>query len=208
MAHRRLTTSFLLLRCYQRLHLRQGSTSLSTRQGAVVRWGIYLHSPPPPNETPSGDNDNGRGRRGRGRGRGRQRGEPSSDAFQPPVQPPVSDDQPSAPDPPGEGGPSKDHMPKSSGKRKAPPAAPFNPKRPFLQSSVSSCAVCETGQIAEGRKLAYYMEVAESMGGTDWFVGEVLRVSKGNWVDVEFADGKLWVSAKPSERGLRWVLFK
>ena len=40
----------------------------------------------------------------------------------------------------------------------------------------------------------------------DWYAGKVKRLStQGNhWADVEFSDGALWCSTKPSERDITW----
>ena len=55
-------------------------------------------------------------------------------------------------------------------------------------------------------RLAYYMELPDHMGGIEWYVGKVLKISKcGVWADTEFVDGKCWVRVLESERGLRWV---
>ena len=54
-----------------------------------------------------------------------------------------------------------------------------------------------------GKQLAYFMILTDEKGGTDWHVGEVKRLCKPHWADVEFLDGKLWCAVKPSERGAR-----
>ena len=56
-----------------------------------------------------------------------------------------------------------------------------------------------------GTKVAFYMQLPEDKGGIEWYLGSVARMSRSNWVDVEFPDGKLWCSMKPSERGTQWV---
>ena len=38
----------------------------------------------------------------------------------------------------------------------------------------------------------------------DWYVGDVLRITKPHWCDVNYADGKLWMRTKISERGELW----
>jgi hypothetical protein len=56
--------------------------------------------------------------------------------------------------------------------------------------------------IAVGDTLAYTFHVN---GNADWFGGEVLRLSKPHWEDVDFADGKLWMRSKMQQRGITWV---
>ena len=81
----------------------------------------------------------------------------------------------------------------------APTAAPapekFNPSIAFEQSK-SHAAVRATGPVQVGNKVAYYLVLPDNLGGTEWYVGEVVRVSHGNWVDVKFVDGALWCSFK------------
>uniref|UniRef100_A0A7S2FNL6 Uncharacterized protein n=1 Tax=Haptolina brevifila TaxID=156173 RepID=A0A7S2FNL6_9EUKA len=59
--------------------------------------------------------------------------------------------------------------------------------------------------VQAGMELAYFMDLPPAMGGRDWFVGKVLRMSRSAWADVHFPDGKLWLAVKESERGARWV---
>ena len=93
----------------------------------------------------------------------------------------------------------------------APTAAPapekFNPSIAFEQSK-SHAAVRATGPVQVGNKVAYYLVLPDNLGGTEWYVGEVVRVSRGHWVDVKFVDGALWCSFKETERGLRWVIME
>jgi len=80
-----------------------------------------------------------------------------------------------------------------------------SPAFPFERSKICAPVRAE-GEITAGGKLAYYLELPANKGGHEWFVGEVIRTSRGHWVDVSFSDGKLWLSCKPSERGQKWVL--
>ena len=60
--------------------------------------------------------------------------------------------------------------------------------------------------LANDHLVAYYMDLPDNMGGVEWYVGKVLKISKcGVWADTEFEDGKCWVRILESERGLRWV---
>ena len=60
-------------------------------------------------------------------------------------------------------------------------------------------------ELKVGQCIAFFMDLPEEKGGTDWYVGEVTRLSRSYWADVTFPDGKLWCAVKPSERGARWV---
>ena len=81
------------------------------------------------------------------------------------------------------------------------------PTRAWVESSpyVRGDHVAHTGPLEVGQSLAYFMILPEEKGGTDWYVGEVTRLCKPHWADVEFPDGRLWCSVKPSERMARWV---
>ena len=80
---------------------------------------------------------------------------------------------------------------------------------PFANSDLArepGVSVVEDSEPGVNSKLAYYLAIE----GTEqrWFEGTVKRVTKSNWCDVMFSDGKLWCKVEPSERGLRWVLIE
>ena len=81
------------------------------------------------------------------------------------------------------------------------------PSRPWNESSpyYSGNWLVTTQELRVGLHLAYFLALPEAQGGTDWFVGEISRLSNPHWADVNFADGKLWCAVKPSECGARWL---
>jgi hypothetical protein len=80
----------------------------------------------------------------------------------------------------------------------------FIPSVQFAQSQHAHLPLSNE-PIKVGSQIAFFMDLPENKGGTEWFVGTVSRISKGNWADIDFADGKLWCAVKESERGSRWV---
>ena len=95
-------------------------------------------------------------------------------------------------------------------KKAKPPSSCTAPPLPDLAdfpftASVRYEAVQPEGDIAVGDSLAYFMSLPEAMGGDEWYIGEVLRVSRGVWTEVQFSDGKLWLRTQASERGSRWA---
>ena len=60
----------------------------------------------------------------------------------------------------------------------------------------------------DGEQIAFFFDMPDEKGGPEWYIGTVLRVSKGVWVDVNFDDGKAWCKLEETERGQRWVALK
>ena len=92
----------------------------------------------------------------------------------------------------------------TAAKRSKPSGAHFQPTLPFADSKHSDMLLSHE-PLQVGKKLAFYMELPEHKGGTEYYIGTVSRMSKTSWADVDFPDGKLWCSVKESERGARWV---
>ena len=80
----------------------------------------------------------------------------------------------------------------------------FVPSLPFERSKHAGKPLSDE-PLTVGTKVTFYMQLPEDKGGIEWYLGSVARMSRSNWVDVEFPDGKLWCSMKASERGTRWV---
>jgi hypothetical protein len=97
-----------------------------------------------------------------------------------------------------------DVPPKKRPKARAQPPR-FVPSRPWTESSPQGDWVVTTAEPHVGQKVAFYFELPQDKGGTDWYVGTIQRLSRPHWADVDYPDGKLWCAVKESERGDRWV---
>ena len=94
------------------------------------------------------------------------------------------------------------------GRGAAPPAAPppFNPSLTWSESTLAKTFSASEDEPKIAMLMAYFMDLPAEKGGAEWYKGAITKLSRHNWADVEFDDGKAWVRWKPSERGLRWVV--
>ena len=87
----------------------------------------------------------------------------------------------------------------------APPAAAATPPShpPFEQSAgASAFEISSDAALTVGAMVAYPMAIGDRP--EEWYVGEVIRISKPHWCDVKFDDGKLWMRTKTDERATAW----
>ena len=97
--------------------------------------------------------------------------------------------------------PTKAAASKQSKRKGKEPLPVVPPSLSYLDSSVANqYAICDD-ELKTGSLVAFNMNIR---GTQDWYVGEVLRVSKPYWSDVHFSDGKLWMKTKLSERDAMW----